>query len=82
MTALALKPRLVSRAEAALYCGLKPSRFSDLVRNGTMPPAIPGTNKWDIRAIDQRLDKLSGIQPEKQQSALERWKAQQNAGTA
>lgn len=77
-----LKPRLVSRTEAASYCGLKPSRFSELVKHGMMPRAIPGTNKWDMRAIDLHLDKVSGIQQEKPQSALERWKAQQNAGTA
>lgn len=83
MTALAhLKPRLVSRTEAATYCGLKPSRFSELVKHGMMPKAIPGTSKWDMRAIDLHLDKLSGIKPEKPMSALERWKAEQNAGSA
>lgn len=78
----AIKPRLVSRSEAAMYCGLKPSRFSDLVRDGKMPPAVPGTSKWDMRAIDLHLDRLSGIKSEKPMSALERWKAEQNAGSA
>lgn len=83
MTATAnIKPRLVSRAEAAMYCGLKPSRFSDLVRDGKMPPAVPGTTKWDMKAIDLHLDKLAGIKTEQPKSALERWKEQQNAGSA
>lgn len=83
MTAsVTIKPRLVSRAEAAMYCGLKPSRFSDLVRDGKMPPAVPGTTKWDMKAIDLHLDRLAGIKTEQPKSALERWKEQQNAGSA
>lgn len=78
----AITPRLVSRAEAAMYCGLKPSRFSDLVRDGKMPPAIPGTTKWDMKAIDLHLDTISGIKTEKPKSALERWKEQENARSA
>lgn len=77
-----MTPRLVSRSEAAAYCGLKPSRFSELVRDGKMPGAVPGTAKWDMKAIDLYLDRLSGIKSDKPQSALERWKAQQNAGSA
>jgi hypothetical protein len=26
-----------------------------------MPPAIPGTRKWDKVAIDKRFDELSGV---------------------
>lgn len=81
MTA-SVTPRLVSRAEAAMYCGLKPSRFSDLVRNGKMPAAVPGTSKWDMKAINLHLDKLAGIKTEQPKSALERWKEQENARSA
>lgn len=54
-------PRLLSRAEAAEYCGFKPSAFSAHVLAGRLPPAIPGLRKWDRAAIDAHLDKLSGL---------------------
>jgi hypothetical protein len=31
-----------------------------------MPPAIPGTRKWDKRAIDAKLDEISGLAPASQ----------------
>lgn len=55
------QPRLITRSEAALYCGLTTSGFSDWVKRGVLPTPIPGTARWDKRAIDAKLDKLSGI---------------------
>lgn len=81
MTA-SVTPRLVSRAEAAMYCGLKPSRFSDLVRSGKMPSAVPGTTKWDMKAIDLHLDKIAGIKSEEPKTALELWREKKNARSA
>ncbi len=54
-------PRLIGRKEAADYLGIGESTFSLWVANGKMPPAIPGTRKWDKRAIDARLDEISGL---------------------
>ncbi len=54
-------PRLIGRKEAANYCGISPTCFSMWVANHKMPPAIPGTRKWDKRAIDARLDEISGL---------------------
>lgn len=56
------QPRLISRSEAAQYCGLTTSGFSDWVKRGVLPTPIPGTNRWDRRAIDARLDRISGLQ--------------------
>ena len=54
-------PRLISKAQAANYCGVSPSAFAHWVKQGTLPKPVPGTNRWDIKAIDYRLDKLAGI---------------------
>lgn len=54
-------PRLIGRREAAEYCGISPTCFSMWVASHKMPPAIPGTRKWDKRAIDAKLDEISGL---------------------
>lgn len=74
MAAASLTPRLMTRAQAAAYCAFTPSRFSQLVKAGTMPPAVPGTTRWDRLAIDASLDKIAGLKsPETGGSALDRW---------
>lgn len=69
-------PRLMTRAEAAAYCSMSPSRFSQLVKAGTMPAAIPGTTRYDRIAIDRALDKLSGLHSDADLSPLQRWLAE------
>lgn len=54
-------PRLIGRKEAADYCGIGESTFSLWVATDKMPPTVPGTRKWDKRAIDARLDEISGL---------------------
>ncbi len=54
-------PRLMSGAEAAAYLGLQPPTFSQWVAAGRVPKPLPGTRRWDRVALDQALDKLSGI---------------------
>lgn len=56
-----LAPRLLSKAEAAAYCGFKLTAFSDHVRAGKLPPSLPGLKKWDRKALDQFLDEASGL---------------------
>ena len=56
-----MTPRLLSRAEAAAYCGVTVSAFSDYVRRGLVPKALKGTQRWDRKAIDAALDRASGI---------------------
>ncbi len=69
-------PRIFTRPEAAAYCGLKPAGFSSWVREGILPGPIPGRKRWDRRAIDAALDKLSGLdQAQEGGSALDAWKA-------
>ncbi len=76
-----MTPRGMSKETAAQYAGCESlSSFDDWVRRGIMPPKIPGTNKWDRKAIDAALDRLSGFQPTiaPKASAFDLWKAQQD----
>ena len=75
----AIEPRLFGRAEAANYCGLTPNGFGDWVRRGVLPGPIPGTHRWDRKAIDAALDKASGIEANKTETALEKWKRDRHA---
>jgi predicted DNA-binding transcriptional regulator AlpA len=67
--------RLLSRQEAATYCSLSSSAFSLWVKDGRLPSALPGTSRWDLKAIDIALDAMSGLQPRQESSALDEWRA-------
>jgi hypothetical protein len=72
--------RGLSRDEAAAYGGCESlSAFSDWIRRGIMPGPIPGTHKWDRKAIDAALDRLSGLQLTIAPSPFDQWKAEQDA---
>jgi len=74
------RSRLLTREEAAAHCKLSPSGFSRWVAQGRLPKPLPGTRRWDARAIDRALDRLSGLSDsEAGQSAYERWRAGRNA---
>jgi hypothetical protein len=48
--------RSLNRHQAAAYCGCDSlSTFADWVRRGIVPGPIPGTHRWDRRAIDAAL---------------------------
>jgi predicted DNA-binding transcriptional regulator AlpA len=57
----AIQPRLLTRQKAADYCALSTQGFSEWIKNGRLPKPIPGTNRWDLKAINAALDLLSGI---------------------
>jgi hypothetical protein len=56
--------RVLTRAEAAEYVGMDPKRFTDLVRDGALPPQLDperyGRDLWDRLAIDDWIDAASG----------------------
>ena len=72
------KVRLVCRDQAAAYCCLSPSAFSNWVKIGRLPSALAGTSRWDLKAIDLALDALSGLEvtksPEAEETALDKWR--------
>lgn len=52
--------RGLNRVEAALYIGVSPSKFDDMVRDGRMcsPKRIDARVVWDIRQLDAAFEKL------------------------
>jgi len=57
----ALAPRRgLHREEAAIYVGISPSKFDELVNDGRMPRAkkIDARKIWDMRALDLAFDEL------------------------
>jgi hypothetical protein len=63
----------MKREAAADYCDLSLSGFDDWVSRGLLPGPMPGTKRWDRKAIDLALDRLSKI--EHSGSAYDRWKS-------
>jgi predicted DNA-binding transcriptional regulator AlpA len=72
-------PRLLGRREAAAYLGIAESTFSMWVATHKMPQAIFGTRKWDKRAIDAKLDEISGLAANDNEDPYEKW-MRENAG--
>jgi hypothetical protein len=72
--AFQLAPRLLTRQQAAGYCNLSPTTFSNWVRSGKLPLPLPGTTRWDLKAIDIALDAMSGLQQQRELSALDEWR--------
>jgi len=77
-------PRLIGRKEAAAYLGITPTCFSMWVASHKMPPAIPGTRKWDKKAIDAKLDEISGLsaKTESGETDLQKWRRERDARRA
>ncbi len=70
-------PRLLSRQQAAAYCGVSPETFDDYRRRGIVPGPISGTNRWDRKLIDLWLYKASGIDASTE-TPLDEWRAKRN----
>jgi hypothetical protein len=52
--------------------------FDRWQQKGIVPPAIPGTSRWDRKALDKALDRASGLVTESTAdlSPYQRWKAE------
>ena len=79
-----LSPRGLTREDAAAYCGLTPEGFDDWVKRGVVPGPIPGTQRWDRKAIDLALDRASGIQSASSDAAspYEEWRTRRESQNA
>ncbi|GHC61257.1 helix-turn-helix transcriptional regulator [Limoniibacter endophyticus] len=77
-------PRLIGRRDAATYLGISESTFSMWVATHKMPSTIAGTRKWDRRAIDAKLDEISGLTAanDNVEDEFEKWEREQNARKA
>jgi hypothetical protein len=74
----------MGRKEAAEYLGIGESTFSLWVSTHKMPPAIPGTRKWDRRAIDAKLDEISGLAQagDPMKDTFARWEREKRAASS
>ena len=52
--------RGLSRVEAAMYVGISPCKFDQLITDGRMPGprCIDGRKVWDLRELDLSFDDL------------------------
>ncbi|WP_141739949.1 helix-turn-helix domain-containing protein [Bosea sp. BIWAKO-01] len=75
---------LMTKADAAAYCGVCPATFTNWVASGVMPTPFRGTRMYDRRAIDAFIDRDSGIlratAPE--EDAFDRWEREQREAKA
>jgi len=71
-----MPPRGLSVEQAASYAGCNTvAAFRAWVRKGIMPPPLPGTHRYDRKAIDVALDRLSGLTTKLTEvSEYEAWK--------
>lgn len=77
-------PRLLGRREAAAYLGIAESTFSMWVATHKMPQAIYGTRRWDRKAIDAKLDEISGlaVNDNSGETDLQKWRRERDARKA
>lgn len=75
-----LLPRGLTKAHAAAYCGCETlAAFDEGVRKEIVPKAIPGTNRWDRKAIDRALDRRSGLSADTNANeSYDEWLARQD----
>lgn len=59
--------RMLSRVEAAAFCGVAPSTFDKMVKNGMAPQPVKifTRNLFDLRKLEAALDALSGTVSER-----------------
>lgn len=65
-----LTPRLLSREQAAAYCGISPNHFDAHVALYVAPIAFGGRRLWDIQLIDRWLDHKTGVSEAKVQGSI------------
>lgn len=65
--------RGLSRVEAAMYIGISPTKFDELVGDGRMPKsiALDGRKLWDVRRLDVAFDALDPDPPDQSWSNFE-----------
>jgi hypothetical protein len=68
--------RLVGEKEAATEVGLELATFRAWVDCGRLPKPLPDCDKYDLKAIDAAIDKISGLGSAT--NALDAWRAKMN----
>jgi hypothetical protein len=75
-------PRLLTRKAAAAYVGVSAPTFAKWVLAGILPPSVSVTKMWDRKAIDDRLDKISGLETSAASDGYELRKRERDAKKA
>lgn len=83
-----ITPRGLSIEDAAAYVGLTIKAYREAVRRKLYPGPMcdprtgRATNRYDLRAIDLAMDRMSGIEADgvSRQSAYEKWLAENDQG--
>jgi hypothetical protein len=68
-----MSARLASEKEAAESIGLDLATFREWVRCGKLPKPLPDCGKYDLKAIDVAIDRVSGLGGAS--NVLDAWKA-------
>jgi hypothetical protein len=78
LTAVAEMPRLLPEKEAARAVGIDVATFRAWVSSGRLPGPISECDKFDLKAIDAALDRISGLGSPA--NALDAWRAKGAGG--
>jgi hypothetical protein len=70
--------RLVSEQHAAEQIGLDLATFRAWVKSGRLPKPIADCGKYDLKAIDAALDRISGLGSAS--NALDAWRGRHTGG--
>lgn len=67
--------RLLSRVEAAAYCGVSPTTFDTLVAERLMPrpKRLRARILWDVRQLDSAIEDLPGGEENAVSGACDDW---------
>jgi len=60
-----IKPRCLTIDELGQYCNVSIGSLRQWIAEGILPGRIPGTSRWDRKAVDIALDNLSGLEANK-----------------
>ncbi|WP_321340754.1 helix-turn-helix domain-containing protein [uncultured Cohaesibacter sp.] len=64
-----MTPRLLTKQDAAEYCGVCVATLDSYIRQGLVPGPVANTRRFDRKAIDMALDKLSKLTSSESQSS-------------
>ena len=74
-------PRLLSKDEMCAYLGgISAATYDQWHAKGFVPGPVRGTTRYDVKAHDMALDRLSNLdRPRSAQTALDEWRRNQAA---
>jgi len=77
-----ISPRGLTIEEAARYCGISTDTYKVWESEGWVPRPWPGTRRYDKKAVDLALDRMSGIKEDVKKSPLQEWRARRYGSPA